>query len=131
MIMLKDSCFWSLFVTINLMAKKKKIDKSWKVAAALFFIGLALELTSVIVAFTIGHPYKNTCPAEFTIPEICLLLCVLSLLVTIAALATTSNIGRKNFILPASILLIILIVCLAWPIQIQAGWGISWCDVHW
>jgi hypothetical protein len=110
------------------MTKKKNSNKSLKLAIVLFTVGLVLELTSLIVSLALGHPYKDVCPAVTTsVPDICLFISSLALLASIAAYATATTVGRKNFVLQGSIWLFVLILCLAWPILIHAGAGINWC----
>ncbi len=111
------------------MPNLKKQKTIMKVAAGLFIGGIVLELTSLVIAFTIGHPHTDVCPHVSTIvPDVCFYLSLSALIVTLSALITAIFSHRMSFVLPYSIVLIVLIVVLAPVILIQAGAGINWCN---
>jgi len=114
------------------VAKAKKKNKSNKlaiIALVLFCLAALLELTTLVIAFTLGHPYvSNTCPFPATILNVCFYLGMSAIIANIASFIVSSISTRKNFAFPASIVLFVIMLLLAWPILVQSGWGINWCN---
>jgi uncharacterized BrkB/YihY/UPF0761 family membrane protein len=111
---------------------KKKVEKAKNVSIWLFILGVALELASIIIAYTVGHPHTDVCPAlVIVIPVLCFWLSLSAFIVAFAAFFTSALSRRKNYILFASIILVIVILIFARPILIQSGYGWDWCNVNW
>lgn len=113
------------------MIKSKNRQRAHVASLVLLITGVALEVANIIIVFTLGHPYTSACPAASSIvPTVSYYLGLIALIAAIAAYVVSNFSNKKNYVLPASTLLILLIICLTPILMQQSGFGINWCNYH-
>lgn len=115
------------------MPKKPTKRQTANLATGLIILALVLELSNVLIAFTLVHPDRDACSTQQTMfPAFCFFLSLFSFVFAIAALAISLTKPIKRLIIPISIFLIVFTIGLVPAIAHQTGFVlINLCNLRW